>query len=56
MKLIYRVTVNFQDFDFTDHVTADQFAALAKVNAVKDEKTKSTIVKVEYLTEEEAKK
>lgn len=55
MKLIYRVTVNYQDFDFTDHITADTFAALAKQNAIKTD-DKKTKVDIEYLTEEEAKK
>lgn len=52
MNLVYRVTVNYQKFEFDDHTTADQFAALAKVNAIEDDKR--TEVTVEYLTKEEA--
>lgn len=55
MKLIYRVTVNYQDFDFADHITADTFAALAKNNAIQTDEKKTKVI-IEYLTEEEAKK
>lgn len=54
MRLKYRVTVNYQDFDFDDYLTANQFAALAKTNAIKDGDKKTKVI-IEYLTEEEAK-
>ncbi len=55
-KMTYRVNLNYVKFDFDDHITADQFAALAKLNYSGGFYDGKMNVSVDYLTKDEAEK
>ena len=54
--LVYRVNLNYIRFDFDDHITADNFAALAKASYSGGFYDKKMDVSVDYLTKDEAEK
>ena len=49
----YKVTINYQEFIFSDRNTADTFAAIAKEHIYSADGKKDTVTN-EYLTDEEA--
>lgn len=49
----YLVKINYQEFIFDEHNTAESFAALAKNHIVNSDGTKDTVC-TEYLTDQEA--